>query len=104
MNYTPKKKYICSLCGKERKGNVDGREEIICWLCVQKLLNTSREKRQMMYEILVEKGFEQKAMLIDKHFPKEENQNEKAKKSKRNYVRKTLSRVARPTINRNNRE
>ncbi len=58
------KTYVCTLCGNIRKGNVDKKKDIICWVCVQRLLNTqeySPEKVKLLYNKLIEKGMTTKA-------------------------------------------
>ena len=42
--YLSRKKYTCSLCGKERRGNADTKSEaIICWCCTLKLISVKNE-------------------------------------------------------------
>lgn len=68
------KTYVCSLCDKTRTGNVDQNNSPVCWcwLCVDKLLNTPNEKRKEIHKKLLEKGFIEKAKIIERWLPEEE--------------------------------
>lgn len=85
------KSFICALCEQEQEGNVNTDNSIICWLCVQRLLQTPPEKIQLLYQGLIEKGRYDKAKLIENWLPKEEYG--KTQKYKRDIVRKKIGRM-----------
>lgn len=62
------KTYICSLCKKERKGNINPHRTILCWKCVYQLLNTPLKKISKLIAVVDEqKGKEELAKLLE-HF------------------------------------
>ena len=70
-----KKKYTCFLCGLSRIGNADSKKDIICWVCVQRLLNTAElnpSKIKTLYDKFIKKGWLEKAELIENWLPEEE--------------------------------
>jgi len=76
---TPFKPYVCSLCGQVRKGNISG--ENICWLCVQRLLNSGQGKIKELYNKLLERGLKNKAWLIENWIEEEVEKYEEFRRS-----------------------
>jgi hypothetical protein len=67
-----KKKFTCILCTEKDIGNVDSDREIICSTCLNKLINTSNEKKKNICKTLRDKGFIRKAELIEEWLHEEE--------------------------------
>lgn len=75
------KEYICSLCNRLRTGNCDLEKDIVCWSCVNKLLNTPKEKIQSLYDKFIEKGWLDKAKLIEGWLSEKEIEYEKFRRT-----------------------
>lgn len=58
------KKYFCSLCEEERKGNIDKTKNAVCCRCLYKLMAYSQQFIKRQYDKAVKLGLEKKAELL----------------------------------------
>jgi hypothetical protein len=74
------------------------KEGYICSNCIQKLLLIDREKLKKAYDLAVQKGFIDRAQVIQKLLESEEVEYvPKTSKGRRNLVRERFVRTIRPS-------
>lgn len=74
---------VCSLCGKESKGNLDRSKEILCPRCIHLFMRSGNEEKVKLYEKLVKKNLDEVAYLISL-FIKEKEVNYEVRKKEKN--------------------
>ena len=74
-------------------------KEIICSICVQVLSFQTQEKLSRAYQLALDKGMFDKAKVLETFLEEEDQDDGETKKSKRNLIRESPLRVARPALN-----
>lgn len=59
------KTYYCSLCHKERNGNIKSDITIVCWECLHKLDYTPTVKIRQLSAVFKKKGNKDLAHILD---------------------------------------
>jgi len=106
---------FCALCENPAKGNLSDDCLIVCSGCVQKLYNMTdpslgkdklsagQKKLKKIYQILIDKGYKDKADLISMWITEEEVINE-SRKDRTNMDRKRSGSAFRRAVQRRNRK
>ena len=86
-SFISKKTYVCYLCGNVRKGNLDTRNDPVCYKCVLYLLGVSQASKKKLYQSFINKNEYKKARYVG-NFITEEGQNEEQREIRRSLARK----------------
>lgn len=87
----------CVFC--HRDVNVeDDAIGVICANCIQVLINSSQDKIKVAYQKAINEGFMDKAQAMENYLEEENTYVRETKINKQHFIRKSIVRMARPSL------